>query len=246
MKHKKIILGIGILLFLLVGIPAFIFFNTDASRLINPAKRGPFFGHRGCVSNPNPTFTHHPTDISKITAVTPPPSLIQGHLKAHGYLHTTGRVPVYAPADSRLLNGVFYTEEGGRPGGEYSLDFQVSCEIGYRFDHISEPNPEIIAALGMNEPAPTSHTQRLNPPIEYKAGDLIGYTEGTVYGVWDFGVYNSNVRNQFADNPEWNTSQIYITAVCPFDYFSDEMRAVYESHYTFFEEDPFEEFCDVK
>ncbi len=186
-------------------------------------------------------FTHYPTDTDAIEAVIPPPSLIQGHLKTHGYFDTRlKRVPVYAPADSVLTSGIFYSELTEE--GEYMLDFDTDCGYSYRFDHVTEPLQIIIDQLNQIA-SKTSHTVPAEQSIEFQAGDLIGYTTGTIYGIWDFGVYLDDHENQFVDNEDWNNSTVYTTAVCPFDVFDDEKRDFFYSKFTEFEKDNFDEFC---
>lgn len=198
-----------------------------------------------CESNPNPIFTHHITDIEKLAMVVPPPSLVDGHLKAHSYLDTQeAKVPVYAPVDSSFVDGAFYVDQNSEHG-EFMLDFEVSCEVSYRFDHITEPIDAIRNQLPQT-PSLTSETFGIKAPIEFKAGDLIGYTTGTKYGIWDFGVYNNSKPNQFENDPQWNNSKIYTTGDCPFEYYTPELAGVYENLYGQHHEDPFEEFCQNK
>ncbi len=140
------------------------------------------------------------------------------------------RVPVYAPVDMTLSGGAYYE------GGPYSLDFRVSCEVKLRFGHISEPIAEIRAALPQT-PAPKndSRDQKIAREIRFKAGDIIGYTIGTNPGAgnWDFGVYNSTRPNKYASDPKYRGSDIWSTAVCPFEYFTEDLKAVYRSKLDF-------------
>lgn len=175
---------------------------------------------KGCVSNPNPVFTHHITDTSLIKYVAPPPTMGGSgtSLKTHSYIGTNGaRVPVYAPVDMVLDTGAHYTI------GPYWLGFTVSCEVRLRFAHITEP---IQAIKDVFPPTPQdgSNNQAVRNKISFKAGDLIGYTTP---GNWDFGVYNSTKPNRYAGDPTWGNSSVYTTGVCPFDYYSAEMRSDY-------------------
>ena len=111
-------------------------------------------------------------------------------------------------------------------GGPYMVEFRVSCEVKVRFGHITEPIEAIKKTLP-SEPKTDSRTEELSP-LAFAAGDLIGYTTGTdLAGNWDFGVYNSTVRNRYTDDPAWNNSTTYTTAVCPFDYFPAGMKSAY-------------------
>lgn len=179
-----------------------------------------------CASNPSPTFTQDITDMSKVRYIVPPPTMGSGpSLKPHSYIGTDGQnVPVYVPAAVTLKSGSHYI------GGPYTIEFQVSCEITMRFGHITNP-VDAIKNLLPKEPQPGSQTQELSP-ISFAAGQLIGYTTGTPQaGNWDFGVYNSTVSNRYANDPDWNNSSVYTTAVCPFDYFAPSLKSIYQAKY---------------
>lgn len=190
-------------------------------------------GPQSCARNPSPLFTHHVTDMSKVDHIKPPPNIaeLSGDLKTHSYLETGGRrVPVYAPVDMTLIGGAHYE------GGPFMLDFRVSCEVKVRFAHITEPIDE-IRALFPTTPAPRddSRAQTISHEIEFKAGDLIAYTVGTNPGAgnWDFGVYNSAKPNKYASDPARRASDIWTTAVCPFGYFTEELKVVYRAKLDF-------------
>lgn len=188
----------------------------------------PQSGALTCTSNKSPTFTNHITNMTKVTKVSPPPMLLGSGLKTHSYLSVTGKVPVYAPAAATLESGAYYLE--GNPGGEYILTFDVSCEVRFRFDHVVSPVQKIRDALNQS---PQSDTRSNKPTqtVSVAAGEQIGETTGTVNLVWDFGVYNSATTNKYAGDPTYNSSDIYTTAVCPFDYFSAAMRTAYSSKF---------------
>lgn len=179
-----------------------------------------------CLSNPKPIFTHHITDTSKIINIVIPPNVIAGDLKTHSYIETDhARVPIYAPVDMTLDTGSYYVS------GPYRLDFKVSCEVTVRFMHITEPI-EAIRAVFPDEPGSDSRDQPIKNKINFKKGDLIGYTTGTnLAGNWDFGVYNASTKNKYAENEKFNFSTIYTTATCPFDYFSEELKIEYTKKY---------------
>ena len=176
-----------------------------------------------CQSNTSPVFTNHITDTSKINYVVPPPTMGSGpSLKPHSYIGTdNARVPVYAPTDMTLITGAYYIY------GPYGLDFRVSCEVKLRFGHITEPIDEIKSVFP-DTPAQDTRDQKIDHEISFKAGDLIGYT---TRGNWDFGVYNSSTSNRYADDPNWNNSTIYTTAVCPFDYFTASLKSAYTTKF---------------
>lgn len=181
---------------------------------------------QNCASDVSPTFTRDITDMSKVRYIVPPPTMGSGpSLKPHSYMGTDGQnVPIYVPAAVTLESGSHYI------GGPYMIEFQASCEVTIRFGHITNP-VEAIKNLLPKEPQPGSQTQELSP-IDFAAGELIGYTTGTSQaGNWDFGVYNSTVSNRYADDPDWDNSSVYTTAVCPFDYFVPSLKSIYQAKY---------------
>jgi hypothetical protein len=181
-----------------------------------------------CVSSPAPVFTHHLTDLSKVSLIDTPPNKVGGDLKTHSYLVTDlNKVPLYAPVDATLTGGV-YLSHGSDPA-DYGLDFQVSCEVMFRIGHFTEPIESIRALFG-STPKDNSLTDSVTPTA-FKAGDLLGYTTGTVNGNWDFGVYNSTKPNKYASDPNYSQSNIYSTAVCPFDYFESSLKSAYVAKY---------------
>lgn len=180
------------------------------------------FQENSCKNNTNPIFTHHITDIEQIKNIATPPLIVSEDLKTHSYLDTEKkRVPVFAPIDMSLISGAFYKD------GPYRLDFQVSCEITVRFTHITEPIDEIKSFFS-SEPSEDSKDNMLGGRLNFKAGDLVGYTIGTpMAGNWDFGAYDSTSSNKYSLSEKWNNSWVYTTAVCPYDYFPQELREEY-------------------
>ena len=179
-----------------------------------------------CESSPSPVFTNHITDMSKVNYIGPPPTMGAGpSLKPHSYIGTDHvRVPVYAPTAITLQGGAHYI------GGPYMMDFKASCEVTIRFGHITEP-VDAIKQLLPSEPKDDSRTQNL-APVVFAAGELLGYTTGTdMAGNWDFGVYNSATSNRYAADPDWSNSATYTTAVCPFDYFTPDLKSAYTSKF---------------
>ncbi|MBI2623823.1 MAG: hypothetical protein HYW65_04655 [Candidatus Liptonbacteria bacterium] len=185
-------------------------------------EQDPPVAQKSCENNLAPVFTNHITDMSKVNYIVPPPTMGAGpSLKPHSYIGTDhARVPVYAPIASTLKSGSYYV------GGPYMLELSASCEVTVRFGHITEP-VDAIKKLLPSEPKQDSRTEEL-APVSFAAGELLGYTTGTdLAGNWDFGVYNSVTHNRYADDPAWNNSATYTTAVCPFDYFAADLKAVY-------------------
>lgn len=184
-----------------------------------------------CVSNTRPTFAKHLIDPALVTNILPPPNRPKTDLtvlKTHSYINTPSmNAPIYAPTDMELVKGAHYV------GGPYSLDFKVSCEVMLRLGHITNPVQKIKEAFPA-EPQNGSTDNQVNPPIAFKAGELVGYSGGPPYTLavgFDFGMYNSATPNRFAAEPDKYTSSIYTTAVCPFDYFTPAVRDEYKAKF---------------
>jgi hypothetical protein len=188
--------------------------------------QSPSSSRPSCVSNPSPIFSNHITDMNKVNYVVPPPTMGSGpSLKPHSYIGTDHAfVPIYSPVNMTLQSGSHYE------GGPYSFDFQVSCEVSLRFGHVTDPVDILKNELPI-EPAKDSRTKELSP-IQFKAGELIAYTTGTQQaGNWDYGVYNASTTNRYVDDPDWNDSRIYTTAVCPFEYFTPDLKMSYTTKF---------------
>lgn len=115
------------------------------------------------------------------------------------------------------------------------LFFDVTCEISYKFDHISEVAPK-IAAVAPSTPSQSSATTRTEL-IECKAGEIIAYTVGAGgQGPWDFGAYDLTYTNQFANQERYEKGRMAqsIHTVCPYEYFdeplSSQMLALLGTH----------------
>ena len=101
---------------------------------------------------------------------------------------------------------------------QYRLEFRTECEgLRFRFDHIREPVPEIVA-LFTREPLVNS-TQDMPDlePLFLNEGDLVGTKIGTVTNgnaAVDFGVYDDFKRAQTAQDPR------FYNAACFYKFFS--------------------------
>ena len=100
----------------------------------------------------------------------------------------------------------------------------VNCAVRYRFAHIEEP----VAAIRAVGPSVPGSSGGMPPSAPYfvAAGDLIGHA---LPPGLDFGVYDSNHTNPFADPARydnvwgWN----YYRARCPYDLYDEPTRAAY-------------------
>lgn len=191
-----------------------------------------------CPDDQRPTLTADITDFSKIQKITPPGSPVapddQDKYKGHSFIWTDyQRVPIYAPTDA-ILNSVAYQADNASSPYQYVLGLKVkaNCNYSIKFDHIDEVIPAIQAVA----PAPTivnrSNTAPSTEPpkkisIEFKAGDLLGYTQGTRQaGNWDFGFYNTNKEGPLAPLGAFGLGK---HALCWVDYYSSEKQNLYRS-----------------
>lgn len=179
-----------------------------------------------CKSNASPVFTNQLIDPSLVINIIPPPNLAQpsGHLKTHSYIDTpSSGVPLYAPIDMVLIKGDYYR------GGPYYLDFRVSCEVMLRVAHVTDPIEKIKEAFG-SDPDAAAEIE-IPTPIAFKAGELFAYSGGPPHVLnngLDFGVYNSTKPNRYTGS---QSSSIYTTAVCPYDYFTATLKAAYKEKF---------------
>ena len=185
-----------------------------------------------CISNPSPLFTAPFTDITKIEWISQIGSnaLYNPGSQARSYVAVKKgeMAPVYAPVNATLTR-IYYSNKNYpmlvRP--EYLLNFKVSCEVSFAYDHIitvvdklKEHAPQ-IPAEGRNEGAEVS--------IPVNAGELLGYTSGTVQaGSWDF-LFLNTAREAPHINPSRWSSYHSKYADCPYDYFTDDLKKQYYS-----------------
>jgi hypothetical protein len=205
--------------------------KISVSPTTNPTPKPTIIQQPTCTSNTKPVFSKYLVDPSHVTNILPPPNRPRTDLtvlKTHSYVGTTtSTVPVYAPVDMEFFKGAHYV------GGPYTLDFRVSCEVTLRLAHVTNIVQKLKDVLP-SEPATGSQDQPITNTVAFKAGELIGYSGGPPYvlGIgFDFGVYNNSTPNRFAAEPDKYTSSTYTTAVCPFDYFTADMRGEYKKKY---------------
>jgi hypothetical protein len=196
-------------------------------------------GESNCFHDPAPKFSHPFTDLSMIDFISPI-GVVSHSVIHHSYVWI-GRdiegeiyeVPIYAPVDSWLVGASYYSQlmlgEDGQwvDVAQYFLSFQVTCEVSYKFAHVDRVVDELLPFVPA-EPAQTSRSIPLHPPIAIKAGELIGYTRGTITANnWDFGVYNRSRSNPFVNQERYEITRnlgVSLYADCPYDYFVGDVR----------------------
>src|SRR3989338_6127651 len=109
--------------------------NQDSSR---------YTGKR-CIHNEQPIFTNYFIDLDKVEHVTPIGGIRVGS-QSRSYVFAkqdTGvHAPIYAPINSTLVQ-ITYANRHQLGRAEYRLDFEVSCEVSYTFDHLSDVSKKI-------------------------------------------------------------------------------------------------------
>ena len=185
-----------------------------------------------CISNPKPIFTSSFTDITKIRSLSQIGSnaLFNPGAQARSYITIRGGevVPIYAPINSTVTmiaySNKFYPDFV-RP--EYRLDMKASCEVTYSFDHIVS----IVEKLQKQAPKTPANksSEGIYVSIPIQAGELLGYTSGTVQAkTWDF-VFINSAHNTFHINQDRWISDYSKHNDCPYDYFTDDLKDEYYS-----------------
>ena len=187
-----------------------------------------------CTSNPHPLFTKPFTDNSKIEEISPIGGVALSNPGGAARTYVTmehdnsGMIPVYAPVDSvlkRVTNAYRNLADGKK--AEYRLDFQASCEVSYVFDHLAAV-VDTIKDFAPDIPAGSTQTGS-EVSISFSAGDLVGYTDRNIInGNWDFMVLNTANEEDYVNPSRW-VSDHYRYGVCPYDYFTEELKEKYYS-----------------
>jgi len=181
----------------------------------------------GCVPNSNPVFTHHFTDLSKIQALGILGGAVGGSPgRSYVTVKEGGKVPVYNPMEA-VLETIIWSDRGSGES-EYGFYFRASCEVTYLLDHVEEI-ADGIKNLRPKEPATSTRTELGSQPSKViKAGELLGYTDGTPQArTFDFLLINKS-KQAFHVNPNrWKWEQA-VYADCPYDYYEKDLK---KQHY---------------
>jgi hypothetical protein len=197
----------------------------------------------GCVSNTSPVLTAHVTDLTMLDFISPMIVASGNWLKNRSYL-TVGRddsgqvyeAPVYAPVGSTLKGITYYLQPMLNEANQwvdvpqYSLRFELSCEVEYEFDHLEVLSPA-LAAIAPTEPATTTRNAEKRVSLALEAGELIGHTTGTMRAhTWDWVFINQTKTPQFANQQRYDLVGDLAKlrhADCPYDYYAGTMGQEY-------------------
>lgn len=187
-----------------------------------------------CASNPNPVFTAEFTDFDNL-AQTAPIGAINAGSPGRAYVRVKGeegnrpRTPLYAPADSTLISLVYAKRDQNNPNapGEYRLEFRMSCEVTFNFDHMDDVVDKIKAFAPPTPSDKSNDMKYISIPV--KAGELVGYSDGTdLAGSFDLFLLNSAKTVSHINPSRWKWDQV-VTADCPYDYYTPELKTKYYS-----------------
>lgn len=218
--------GIIILIIALVIISGKVFEKKE-----NNGQAG--WSNKDCESNPNPLFTAEFTDLGKIDVLNPIGSINAGS-PGRAYIHIKGeqgqpsqKVPIYAPVDATLEGIVYARRNQSDPNsrGEYRLDFRVSCEVIFSFDHISDIKDDLKMLVPTEPDSRTNEATKVS--VKIKAGEVLGETDGAMRnGSWDFYLLNYSKEVYHISPERWTWDQTKY-AYCPYDYFTPDLKQKY-------------------
>ena len=152
-----------------------------------------------------------PVDISQVTAVLYPGQVRGDDYKPHGGLRfddaDSNAITVSAPLAATVTQGSRYIESDEV---QYMFDFETSCGLNYRFDHLKTLSSKLQAAAE-TLPEPKIDDSRTTPikNVAVTAGEVIATAvgfESSPSGLnvsFDFGVYSQKQRNSAASDPAW-------------------------------------------
>ena len=133
---------------------------------------------------------------------------------------------VYAPIDIILTSYSYYSYSGSAP--TWSLIFEITSDITLRLSALTDVPDKIKNIVGIEY---TVGEKNLQTPISFEPGELVGYAGGSADVTnWDVLLYDKNHKNQFVNQDRYLATDLgvqFITAICPFSFYSDEMKQEY-------------------
>jgi hypothetical protein len=244
-RKKKILVAVGILLFLVIAsIVAIVAFREQTGRLpgvlekFNPAplskaeQEGKEYAHGTCSGSQIKKLTHVPIDAADITNILPYGGVVGAHVMpiSHGYIwpgkqhDPRDKYNVYAMADSTLLgiSSRSVNVDSGQPKqAEFQLQFSISCVEFYYYDLITSLTPDLQKYLD-EHPSQSQFGNSVTVNIPIKAGQLLGKIGGQTldWAVWDF----NKTLSGYVIPEHYKGDYPRIHLVSPFDYMSDEVK----------------------
>lgn len=232
MKKFLFLIGIGILILL----ASFGVMSSFRGSVDERTGSGMFSSEiEDAQKNTRPVFTHPIVDPATISFITPLGELNGGYEEVQtlaGVMMNFKRevvegnkeIEVYAPTDMILESYSFHIVPFP-PGGQWALIFRLSKDVTMRIDHISRAS-DAIQQVTTTIPKESSTEDYPKTKLKFKAGEIIGYTFGTVPAHnWNIYVFDTKQKNNFINQMRYEKNRLgerLDTAVCPFDYYEDQ------------------------
>jgi hypothetical protein len=154
-----------------------------------------------------------PVDVSLATSILYPGQTRGSDYKAHGGFRfdnsANGDITVKAPYDASVSAASRYLELGEV---QYMIEFQTSCGLVYRFDHLQTLSPKLQTMIDQL-PEAKADDSRTNPPkaaVDVIAGEVLATAVGHLSGesghpnvFLDLGVYDKTKRNPASLDQSW-------------------------------------------
>ncbi len=142
------------------------------------------------------------------------------------------KMKIYAPTEMSL---VFYSYYGyGDYSPTWTLVFEINSDKTLKLSALTDVPDTIKNKVGTEF---TKGEIRLQTPLLFNAGDVIGYAGGTAeYRNWDVLFYDKTHTNKFVNQERYEKDYMgerYRTAICAFDLYPDDMRKEYVKFYGF-------------
>ena len=134
-------------------------------------------------SCPDPLILQTPIDINKVTSILYPGQERGGDFKPHGGFRfdnsKNDEIEVKAPMDAVLSDASRYIEQGEV---QYLFDFQNSCGIRYRFNHLLVLTPKFAKIVeGLPKPKEgDSRTTHIEEEVSVSEREVIATSVGLI------------------------------------------------------------------
>ena len=185
------------------------------------------------------TFTDHLFELDKARYIVPLGELEGGweemevNNMALVHIKRTGEYPapcmtmeVYAPTDMSLTSYSYYSYGGSPP--IWTLIFEINADITLKLSALTDVPYTIKNTVGTEY---TIGEITLATPLSFTPGELIGYAGGSADVTnWDILLYDKTHENFYVNPDRYKGEYLgerYLTAICPFQFYPDEMKQEY-------------------
>ena len=183
-------------------------------------------------------FTHSIFDTSLVSHITPLGELNGGYeevqtiagaminLKPEAFANGK-EIEVRAPTNMALESYAYFRSPNDGQLN-WALIFRISPELLIKFDHITRTTQKIIDGT-TTTPKDNSREEYPRNRVFLTAGEVFAYTSGTSMAHnWNIYLTDTRHKNNFINSQRFTADDAgrkMLTAVCPFDFYSDEMKA---------------------